>query len=664
MYGWSGQILKVDLTNERVVKEPLRSAFARDFLGGRGFNSKILYDEFNPKVTDPYSPQNIVVISPGSLVGATLSASRVCVSVARSPVTGLFGDGNLGSHWGRELKYAGYDTIVFYGKARELVYLFIEDDQVEIRDAKHLKGKTVWETEDMLKQELGDPEARVIAIGPAGENRVASAIPLERHRAAGGCGTGGVLGSKNMKAIIVRGTRGVKIARPEELKKAWKEVYNKLLNGPLYQGWSTYGSSWLTGIFNESGFLPTFNWQGREIAGIEQVDGPALMEKYHTKYVACTGCAVHCDHYYVVRDGPYAGTHGSGIEYEVLNGFGPRAGGTRLDAMLHINDLLNQLGLDVVQTANWLNVLRHWWQDGLIDETDTDGLDLEWGNYEATIEAIKKLAYREGFGNLLADNIFAFAEKISKKKGIPVEKLIRYIIQIKGMAQSSGDNRLHGPGSALSHGTSTRGSDHLRGVNTDIWIEKEKPEEIIGIPIEMSKRFLKLGLNEHNKYEGKAVYTVYMQNHCAIVDALGICKRHSPWEGQAVGDEEVAQYFNAVTGLDYTWKDLQKCGERIYNVERAMQARYGVRRKDDYPPVRYFEEPFPRGPAKGWILDKQKYDDMLTEYYELRGWDNEGIPKEKTLKNLELKDIADDLKKRKVIMARKKPGKSRKYGTG
>ena len=649
MYGWGGTILKAYLSDRKVVKDPLNLEFAKAFLGGRGFNSKIIYDDFDSKITDPLSSKNIVAISPGSLCGNTLSASRVCVSVARSPITGVFGDANLGSYFGGELKWAGYDSIVFYGKSKDLVYLQIEDDHVELKDARHLKGKLVSETDAILKEEMNDPEARVIAIGPAGENRVAGAIPLELHRAAGACGTGGVLGSKNLKAIVVRGTQGAKIARPDELKEAFKKTHKKLLSGPLYPLFSNYGSPALLDEFNREGMLPTYNWQNREVKNVEATYSTALKEKYGVKMVACLGCAVHCEHYYVVKEGRYA-THGAGAEYEVTCGFGPRAGGVNLEAVLYINTLLNDLGLDVVQVSNWMNTLRHWWQDGLIDETDTDGLIFTWGEYEHTIEALKKVAYREGdFGNLLADNIISFAHHIAEKKSIPVEKLIRYIIQIKGMTQSSGDNRLMGIGAALSHGTSTRGSDHLRGVNTDIWLQHDKPEDIQGIPRELAKKFLDLGLSDPNRYEGKEFYVAFMEDNCAVIDSLGICKRHTSWEGMGIGLEEMAEYLNAVTGLNYTWQDLEKCGTRIYNVERAMQARYGLRRKDDYPPIRFFEEEVPAGPMKGAILDKKKYDDLLAKYYEHRGWTNQGIPTKETLKELGLQDIANDLRKRKVI---------------
>mgnify|MGYP006288110325 FL=1 len=649
MYGWGGIILKAYLSEGKVVKDPLDPAFAKAFIGGRGFNSKILYDDFDPKESDPFSPKNIVAIGPGSLCGNSLSASRICVSVARSPITGVFGDGNLGSYFGGELKWAGYDSIVFYGKSDKLVYLYIEDDRVELRDAAHLKGKLVSETDAMLKEEMNDPDARVIAIGPAGENMVSGAIPLELHRAAGACGTGSVLGSKNLKAVVVRGTKGSKTARPAELLEAFKRNHQKLLNGPHYPMFSEYGSASLLDLFNEGGMLPTYNWQDRPVDNVELTYSTALKEKYGKKMVACLSCAVHCEHHYVVKDGPYA-TEGAGAEYEVTCGFGPRAGGTNMDAILYINTLMNDLGLDVVQVSNWINTIRHWWQDGLIDEGDTDGLTLVWGEYDDTIEALNRIARREGeFGDKLSDNIINFAQHISRKKGIPAEKLIRYIIQIKGMTQSSGDNRLMGVGSALSHGTSTRGSDHLRGVNTDIWLQQEDAKDIIGIPNEVAQHFLDIGLSDPAQYEGKEEYVAFMEDYCALVDSLGICKRHTAWEGMAIGLEEMTEYFNAVTGLNYTWKDLLKCGTRIYNVERAMQARFGLRRKEDYPPVRCFEEPVPSGPLQGAVLDREKYEDLLSAYYLYRGWNEEGIPERKTLESLGLNDLADDLEARKLL---------------
>ena len=210
-----------------------------------------------------------------------------------------------------------------------------------------------------------------------------------------------------------------------------------------------------------------------------------------------------------------------------------------------------------------------------------------------------------------------------------------------------------GIGAALSHGTSTRGSDHLRGVNTDIWLQQEKAEDIWGIPREVAQRFLDLGLSDMNRYEGKEEYVAFMEDYCAVTDSLGICKRHTAWEGMGLGLEEMAEYLNAVTGMNYTWKDLRKCGTRIYNVERAMQARYGLRRKDDFPPVRFFEEPVPSGPLKGAILDRKKFDKLLSAYYRHRGWNEEGIPLEETLKDLGLEDISRDLKKRKIIQTKK-----------
>jgi aldehyde:ferredoxin oxidoreductase len=239
-------------------------------------------------------------------------------------------------------------------------------------------------------------------------------------------------------------------------------------------------------------------------------------------------------------------------------------------------------------------------------------------------------------------------KKISRKKGIPLEKLTYYIIHDKRMTHSSGEIR-NEKGSALSRSTSTRGGDHLRGLNTDLWLQHYKPEEFVGIPKEVAAKFLELKLQDPRKYEGKAVAVIFFEHHCAVCDALGICKRHTAWEGQPISLEEMAEYLSAATGVDYSWKDLEKCGERIYNVERAMQVRYGVRRKDDYPAPRFMEEPIPSGPIEGAVIERDKYDKMLTEYYENRQWNQQGVPTFKKLKELGLEDVAKDLKKRKIL---------------
>jgi aldehyde:ferredoxin oxidoreductase len=656
VYGWSGRILVVDLSDGKIEKRDLDKNFARAFLGGRGFNSKFIYDIFNPTITNPFDPENIICISPGLLSGTLApSSSRVEVSVARSPVHGVFCDGNAGGSFGPELRMAGYDSIIITGKSKSPVYIQVLDDEVMLKDASHVWGKNVWETIDVLREEVGDPEASVLTIGPAGENLVASACVITDYTRAATGGSGAVFGSKNLKAIVVRGTKGIKLARPEEFEKVAIEIHEKMREGLFYERLSKYGTTMLVSIFGYTGVLPTRNWQTGVFPEWEEISGDALIQKYVVKSKGCFGCPIHCSRIYAVREGPFAGTVGEGPEYEELSGFGSKCGISSLPALLYINNLLNQLGLDVVQTSNYVSCAMHWWQDGIISSEDTDGLILEWGNYNAVIELIKNIAFRKGFGNILADGILVAARKIANLKGLSAQKLEYYVIHTKGMTHSNVELRAS-TGLALAYGTATRGGDHLRGHATPERYASlglyTKPEDWtrVGVPLEEAKRWYEHGCLDPSSYNKKGIVVKWLEDLFAAVDSLGICKFTTPWQNMPFGPEYMARLVTAATGVEYTWRDIMTCGERIYNVEKAIQVRYGLRRKDDYLPERLYREPLPEGPRKGAVLDKEKYGKMLDEYYEERGWDVQtSIPKKETLIRLGLHDVAEDLEKRGIL---------------
>jgi len=651
MFGWSGIILDVDLTKEKIVRRNLNKAFAKLFLGGRGFNSKIIYDEFDPTICDPYDPENLLCISPGLLSGSLApSSSRVEISVARSPITMVFSDGNAGGFFGPELRHAGYDAIVIRGRHKKLSYLLIIDDDVQIRDATHLRGMTTWETDEAIKEEIGDPEVQILAIGPAGENLVASAAPAcNLARVPGPAGSGAVMGSKNLKAIAVRGTKGIKVAKPDEFEKACFEAFDQILSHPLYKNWSIYGTSMLVGTKAAIDELPVKNWQYTTFPNYELTDGPYLYEHYMLKNKGCFNCPVHCSRYYIVREGSFA-TYGEGPEYEAQDTFGARAGNTNPESILYMNTLVNQLGLDVLQAGNAICTSMHWWQDGLIDQNDTGGLILEWGNVDAMIELLKQIAFKRGFGALFADGVVPAAKKIAAKKGLPEEKLIYYIIQGKGMTQVGSEELRGHIGVALSFATSTRGFDHLRGMPTieiyyEQWYKGKEPEKVaneLGIPLETLTDWFNHDLLRKGRYEGKEYVVKYYQDHCAVGDALGICRFITSWR-LGVGPILMAKMVSAATGIDYTWQDIQKVGERIWTVEYAIQRRYGLRRKDDFLPERCYKEPIPDGMDKGAFIDKEKYEKLLIAYYKLRGYDEEGIPTKEKLLELGLEDIAQDM---------------------
>lgn len=650
MYGWAGQNLRVDLTAGTITKEPLDPTFARMFLGGRGFNSKILYDEFDPAITDPYDPGNIICIGSGPLSGTLApSSGRFTISVARSPITGVFGDGNAGGHFGPEIKYAGYDTIIIKGRSEKPVYLYIYDDVVELRDASHLWGKDVWETDHILREEMGDPAAQVFTIGPAGENKVAIAVTMcNLARAPGGGGNGAVMGSKNLKAIVVRGTGGVKVARPEEFMAACEESYDHLLQHPIYSSWSTYGTPVLLGIYNAGEALPVRNWQDNTYDGTEALDGPTFVNQYSRKPKACFSCPVHCSHYFEVKEGPYA-CASEGVEYEATDGFGARSGNDDLPLVLYLNTMHNKLGLCVVQGSNVLCTAMHLWQDGLLNSEITGGLKLEWGNKDSMVELITQVAERRDFGAWFAEGFVKFAARVAEANGVPAEQVERYIIHTKGMTLSSYDPRPY-KGGALEVGTSTRGADHLRGLPTlevfAHWYRGRRDDIIadLDVPPPIVDQWLELELLDGAKYEGKAHMVKYYQDQCTIPDTLGLCKFITSWR-LGVGPNRMSRLLSAATGVDYDWQSILECGERVYTLEYAMQRRYGLRRKDDYPPDRFFEEALPTGA----VLDRDKYDMMLDEYYELRGYDREGRPIRERLEALGMKDVADDLEQRGAL---------------
>ena len=658
MFGWAGRVLRINLTKQRAVVKPLNKAFAKAFLGGRGFNSKVIYDEFDPTITGAYSPENVICVSPGLLTGTCApSSGRFTVSVARSPVTGVFGDGNAGGHFAPELKYAGYDMIVIDGKADKLSCVWIDDDSVQIKEAPHLSGRTVWETDEMIKEEAGDPETQVLAIGPAGENLVAMAnVTCNLTRAVGGCGIGAVFGSKNLKAVAVRGTKSIKVAKPDEFEKAFEESYAHLIAHPVYEAYAKYGTTMLSGVLGSVGALPVRNWQSVVFREVEGQDGPFFVKNYVVKPKGCASCPVHCSHYYIVKEGPYAGTCGEGVEYETINAWGARSGNADLASILHVNNLCNALGLDTISSGSAVCTCMHWWQDGLIDEKDTDGLVLEWGNHEDMIELLKKIANREGFGRILAEGTVQAARKIAKEKGIPKEKLEYYIIHIKGMMQSAVDYRGL-KANALQYATATRGADHLRGMPTiepyaKSWYRAKGPELLnkdLDIPMEIANQWFKLELLDPEKYEGKAQMVKYYQDQvAAIASGLGLCTFVTSWR-LGIGPPRAAKLASAATGIHYDWKDILECGDRVYTVEYAILRRYGLGKESDFPPERFFVETIPDGPTKGRILNKEKYEKMLHEYYKIRGYNSNGVPTKEKLEDLGLSDIARDLERRGIL---------------
>jgi len=632
MYGWMGTILRVDLTSGKIEKEPLSDWLRLNYLGGRGINSRILYDSVGPEV-DALSPDNVLIFGTGTVVGTIApSAGRITVT-AKSPLTGILGDGNAGGHFSAEMKRAGYDHIVFTGKADRPVYLWISDNHVELRPAEHLHGKTTVETNDEIHKELSDPIIKTAIIGIGGENLVRYAsIIFENCHAVGRTGMGAVMGSKNLKAVAVRGTKGVQVAHPGPFMRLSRNLHERIINNPVYKGLAYYGTPYFTAGMYKSGWLSIKNAQTNEWPDVLKLGHKMLKNDYFVKELACTSCPRHCNQAWVIKGGPFSGTRGAKIEYGAIGPFGAGCLITDFEAVAKMNSMCDDYGLDLIEMGITLNTAMEWYEKELITKDDTDGIDLSWGNAEGAIQLINKVASREGFGNLLAEGPLRAAEKI----GRGADKCI--VLHSKGMTYGIDDIRAM-KGYALSVATSTRGADHLRGMPGLEMIPQASTPEIL------EKRFGTAEAGIASSYK-KAPLVVYSQNLCTLTDCLELCKYNTEFQGEAINIEDLAALFSLATGVEMDEKAMSTAAERIYTLEKAFLVREGMDRKDDIVGGKWGSEPIVGGPSAGERIDPKKFDKLLDEYYQLRGWDSMGIPTASTLSALGLDDIAEEIKTR------------------
>lgn len=611
--GYVGRVLRVDLSKLSVTQHKLDESLARRYIGGRGLNSKVLYDEVGAGV-DPLGPENVLIFGVGPLNGTTAPGSGRWTVTAKSPLTGILGDSNAGGRFGAELKYAGFDQVIVKGRAEHPVYLWIDDENVQIKDAAHLWGKTTWECEDTIKQDLGDREVKIASIGPAGERLVRYAcIITDKGRAAGRTGMGTVMGSKRIKAVAIRGDKDVEIARPKEFEEAVLTTCEKIRADPVYEKFSKYGTTFLVRLLNDLGQLMTRNSQTQFFEKANEIDGDAYL-KYAVKSKGCFGCIINCGHYIAVRDGPYKGTQGEGGEYMSLGHFGANCGNSNLPSILKAHILCNQLGLDVATSSNVVGFAMECYEKAIVGKKETDGLDLSWGNHEAIIDLIERIAQRKGFGDLLADGVKIASERIGKKS-------TDFALHVKGLESSSFEKKAY----AFGYATSTRGSDHLRGLyNIHPFMHEEKAIEIFGTKAVLD-----------GTTQGKPMLVKWHQELLAVADSLETCKFNCAM-CYGMGPEEFASLYSSVTGWPTSKMELLKIGERIYNIERMFNVRQGISRKDDTLPKRVYDI-IPSGPNKGTrIMTRENMKVMLDEYYELRGWDKNGIPTKQKTEELEL----------------------------
>lgn len=620
MGGYAGQILHVDLTSGQIDKKALDMDFARSHIGGLGFTTRIYLDMIkdNPEV-DPLSPENPFIIMTGPLTGMKLNGAARWTVGTRSPLTGFWGDSNTGGYFGAYLKFAGYDGIVITGKAANPVYLYIDDDIVEIRDAKEYWGADVYDTTDRMKTDLkqtGKRSGQVLCIGPAGENmiRFASLINNKGH-AAGRTGMGAVWGAKNLKAIYVVGTGKLEIADPEALKSIKEELKSVYEESIAIDALHASGTPAHIDVGIIGGDIPIKNWQQSEWEGIDEIGPTAIEEKIHAGHRTCYGCGVACKKNAEVKDGPFKTAMGPGPEYETVAAFGSMCLNTSIESIAKANDICNRYGMDTITCGTTIAFAIDCFENGLIDESQTDGLKLTWGNAEAIVALTEKIAKCEGFGALLAEGSARAASKIGKNAS-------DFLTTVKGLEAPMHDPRnFHGYG--LAYAVSPRGACH----EASLTFEVESGAMYVPEIEELSEDY------EVQTSEGRAKLNVATQNYgmffsnCAVFCNLG---------GLPLNATHTVSIVNAVTGFDYSLDEILKVGARVWYAKRGLTNLFGARAAEDQLPKRLMTA-LAEGPTEGSVPDM---DTMLQEFYELRGFDENGIPRKEVLESVGLPELA------------------------
>ncbi|MFW9849224.1 MAG: aldehyde ferredoxin oxidoreductase family protein [Candidatus Thorarchaeota archaeon] len=619
--GYTGKILRVNLTDEKFKIDKLPEDWIRQFIGGDGFAAKILYDEV-PANSDPLADTNKLIIGTGPITGTLWPMSGRTVFVSKAAQTGIWGESHVGGFLGAELKYAGYDMLIVEGKSERPVYILVHDSDLALVDAGDLWGKTIDVTTTSIRKKHKEPDIQIGAIGPAGENKVRYAsVIINNARAAGRTGMGAVLGSKNVKAVAIRGTGAVEVADHEGFFELAKKAHIRVRENPQAREMGKWGTWILTAVKQEIGELPTYNHRTGVFSGWEKLTGEYIRPRYTISDRACFGCSLGCKKVNYISHGPHAGTLEEGPEYEGLMAFGSLLGIDDYATTLKANQICNRYGMDIISVGSTIAFAIEAFEAGAIDTTHTGGLKLEWGNPEQAISLLQMIATREGFGDILAEG----SKKAADKLGPEAQK---YAIHVKGLEVSGQDGRTH-RSIGLSHATGARGADHLRSlvvvdqlgyedVASERW-GKDKIPEILNPYIE--------------KYKAIAVHE--SENAYAIRDTLIVCWYSVSWP-PIFWMNDFAEMLPLATGEKSlgTVEKLTEIAERQISLKRLFNAREGISRKDDKLPKRFTEEKMPEGPGKGQTVDLEP---MLDDYYRLRGWDLEtGLPTKETIRKLSL----------------------------
>lgn len=610
MFGYAGKILIVDLDTGRTRTEQLNMNYAKKYVGGIGLGMRLWLDNTQPNV-DALSPENTLVLALGPVSGTMFpTGGNGHAFISKSPETNLVGEAVSHGTFGAELKRSGYDAIIIKGRAEKPMYLWIDDDSVQLLDAANLTGKSPSETEDAIKDEIGDYYVRVASIGLAGEKQSKIACIInEKTRAAGRTGLGAVMGSKNLKAIAVRGTHDITVAKPDEFMEMVKEFHERM-KGPATQKYRTLGTVENILINNTLYCMPTRNYNSAHFEDAEKVSGEALNENYVVKILACNSCPMRCEHEAVIREGPYKGTMAR-MEYESLWALGPYCGVNRLDSIIKAAELCNYYGMDAQSAGVTVGFVMDCHEKGILSHDELGGIDAHFGNADALVQLIEKMGKREGIGAILADGAKAAAIKIDKDS----EKLAQ---QIKGLEVTGYDLRCLKT-AALSLAVSFRGADHTRSSAYTL--------------------DLKGKVDRLKAERGRGKLVKEMEDTYSLLDSFIVCKNAKATFYQELA--ELAKLYNLVTGIELSADELRLAAERINTLARLINIREGLSRKDDSLPWKVMNEPIPDdGPVKGAFVSQDELDLMLDDYYEARGWTLEGVPKSENLKKLGMDELA------------------------
>jgi len=611
---YTGKLLRIDLANGEQHVESIDEADVRQYLLGSGLAAKIFYEEMD-QTLGPLDPDSPLMAFAGLLTGTFSPTGCRSSWCGRSPLTGIWDESNMGGHWGAELRFAGFDGLIITGRAPEPVYLWIHDGQAEIRRATHLWGLDHFDTFEKLRSET-DPRAQAACIGLAGEKLVPLANVMqggqEHARTAGRGGMGALMGSKNLKAIVVRGTSKPKYPDPKAFRTFVQGLNKSIKENSL--GLSQLGTAGGLPATEQTGDLPLKNWTlGSWQEGAARVSGQRIAETIFEKHTHCFACPIGCGKIIKIETGLYAGVQGHGPEYETLAGFGGNCQCDDLNAIAKMNDLCNRYGLDTISTSSAIAFAMEAYEKGVISQAETGGLHLTWGNAEAMIGAIQAIARHQGIGELLADGVRAAAQRL----GPEAEE---FAIHVKGLEIPYHDPRAF-TSMAANYATASRGACHLESLS--YWLG-------YGIRFE---GWINPGNYDRLDSTGKGRIAMDFQNYMAVYNPLGLCKFIVKGK---VRPRHVAELVNAALGWHWTEDDVLETGERLFNLKRLINQRWGITAADDTLPSRLLTKPRPSGSAKGVLPDLEA---MLEEYYDLRGWTAQGFPSPERLAALGLDSL-------------------------